>query len=59
MGNFIKIIWILPFYEGQKAKMEIFWATKSWRNFLEELKWKVDKFIGIKIIFYPFIFYKV
>ena len=28
-------------------KVEIFWMTKSGRNFLEELKRKVDIFIGI------------
>jgi len=33
---------------GPKVKMENFWATKSWRNFLEGLKQKVDIFIGLK-----------
>ena len=37
--------------EGQKMKMENFWGTKSWRNFLEGLIWKVDIFIGTKNIF--------
>ena len=37
--------------ERSKVKMENFLETKSWRNFLEGLKWKVDIFIGIKNIF--------
>jgi len=35
--------------EGPKVKMEKFWGTKSWRNFLETLKQKVDIFIEKKI----------
>jgi len=34
-------------------KMKNFWRTKSWRNFLEVLKWKFDIFIGTKNIFNP------
>jgi len=36
--------------EGPKMKMEIFVGTKSWRNFLERLKQKVDIFIETKNI---------
>jgi len=39
--------------EGPKVKMEKFLRTKSWRNFLEGLKRKVDIFIGTKNIFNP------
>jgi len=42
--------------EGPKVKMKFFWMAKSWRNFLEELNWKVDIFIGIKNIFNPKLF---
>ena len=44
--------------EEPKVKMEIFWGTKSWRNFIEGLKQKVDIFIGIKNIFNPIIIFK-
>jgi len=33
---------------GPKVKMENFWKTKSWRNFLEGLKQKLNVIIGIK-----------
>jgi hypothetical protein len=39
--------------ERPKVKMEIFLGTKSWRNFLEGLKRKIDIFIEIKNIFNP------
>ena len=34
--------------EGLKVKMGNFLETKSWRNFLEGLKQKVDIFTGTK-----------
>jgi len=34
--------------EGPKMKMKKILDTKSWRNFLEGLKQKVNIFIGIK-----------
>jgi len=37
------------------VKMENFVGTRSWRNFLERLKRKVDIFIGTKNIFKPLI----
>jgi len=41
--------------EGPKVKLEKNLGTKSWRNFLEGLKRKVDIFIGTKTIFNPYI----
>jgi len=42
--------------EGPKVKMEKILGTESWRKNLEGLKWKVDVFMGTKIIFNPYIF---
>jgi len=39
--------------EGPKVKIKNFRGTKSWRNFLEGLKRKVDTFTGTKNIFNP------
>jgi len=33
--------------------IKIFIGTKNWKIILEELKWKVNIFIGIKDIFNP------
>jgi len=41
--------------EGPKVKMENLWGIKSWWKNLEELKEKVDIFIGTKNIFKSFI----
>jgi len=41
--------------ERPKVKMEIFWTTKSWRNFVKGLKQNVDIFIGTKNIFNPWL----
>jgi len=37
--------------EEPKVKMKNYWGTKTWRNFLEQLKLKVDIFIKTKNIF--------
>ena len=44
--------------EIPKVKMIFFLGTKSWRNFLEGLKQKVDIFKGTKNIFNPKIKYR-
>ena len=62
MGKILIILWIFckilyknlnstyefTLKEGSKVKMEDFLGTKSWRNFLEGLKWNVDIFKGLK-----------
>ena len=37
--------------EGPKLQMKKKLGTKSWRNFLEGPKWKINIFIGTKNIF--------